>query len=220
MIPPARTRRRRVQRRKPSAIALERRRELQAAAIRSISERGFSAVTVAMICEEAGFSRGLIGHYFKGKDDLLLEAIQAMSSELAEANKNAVRAAGKDPLDRLHAVIRSSFTPPGFTREKVMVWVALVGSAPWSPQLASIYRDLWRGYRTGIATLMKRAAQERGVQIDADLAALTFSQLIEGFWVGWAADPKAVDAARAEKACHDVVDRLFGISGKHRMQKL
>jgi TetR/AcrR family transcriptional repressor of bet genes len=213
---PVPIRRRQQQRRKPSAIAVERRRDLREAAIRSITEKGFSAVTVAMICEEAGFSRGLIGHYFKGKDDLLLEAIQGMSSELAEANKKAVIAAGNDPLDRLHAIVKSSFTPPGFTREKVMVWVALVGSAPWSPQLASIYRDLWRTYRAGIAKLMRRAAQEHGVEIDAELAALTFSQLIEGFWSGWAADPVAVDAAQAERACHDMIDRLFGLAGRSR----
>lgn len=207
-------RRRTAQRRKPSAIAIERRRDLQEAAIRSIAAKGFAAVTVAMICEEAGFSRGLIGHYFKGKDDLLLEAIQGVSSELAEANRRAAKAAGKDPIERLHAVVKSSFSPPGFTREKVLVWVALAGNAPWSPQLATIYRDLWRDYRSGIAGLMKRAAQARGVAIDADLAALTFSQLIEGFWVGWAADPVAVDKARAEKACHDLVDRMLGIQTK------
>jgi AcrR family transcriptional regulator len=207
-------RRRVAQRRKPSAIAIERRRDLQEAAIRSIAAKGFTAVTVAMICEEAGFSRGLIGHYFKGKDDLLLEAIQGMSSELAEANRKAAAAAGKDPIKRLHAVIKSSFSPPGFTREKVLVWVALVGNAPWSPQLATIYRDLWGGYRTGIAGLMKRAAQARGVQIDAELAALAFSQLIEGFWVGWAADPVAVDKAQAEKACHNMVNHLLGIDAE------
>lgn len=207
-------RRRVAQRRKPSAIALERRRDLQEAAIRSIASKGFTAVTVAMICEEAGFSRGLIGHYFKGKDDLLLEAIQGVSSELADANRRAAKSAGKDPIERLHAVVKSSFSPPGFTREKVLVWVALAGNAPWSPQLAAIYRDLWRNYRTGIAGLMKRAAQARGVDIDADLAALTFSQMIEGFWVGWAADPVAVDKARAEKACHELVDRMLGISSR------
>jgi TetR/AcrR family transcriptional repressor of bet genes len=207
-------RRRLAQRRKPSAIAIERRRDLQEAAIRSIAAKGFAAVTVAMICEEAGFSRGLIGHYFKGKDDLLLEAIQGVSSELADANRRAAKAAGKDPIERLHAVVKSSFSPPGFTREKVLVWVALAGNAPWSPQLATIYRDLWRDYRSGIAGLMKRAAQARGVAIDADLAALTFSQVIEGFWIGWAADPVAVDKARAEKACHDLVDRMLGIETK------
>jgi TetR/AcrR family transcriptional repressor of bet genes len=207
-------RRRLAQRRKPSAIAIERRRDLQEAAIRSIAAKGFAAVTVAMICEEAGFSRGLIGHYFKGKDDLLLEAIQGVSSELADANRRAAKAAGKDPIERLHAVVKSSFSPPGFTREKVLVWVALAGNAPWSPQLATIYRDLWRDYRSGIAGLIKRAAQARGVAVDADLAALTFSQVIEGFWVGWAADPVAVDKARAEKACHDLVDRMLGVEAK------
>ena len=207
-------RRRVVQRRKPSAIAMERRRDLQEAAIRSIAAKGFAAVTVAMICEEAGFSRGLIGHYFKGKDDLLLEAIQGVSSELAEANRRAAKAAGKDPVERLHAVVRSSFSPPGFTREKVLVWVALAGNAPWSPQLATIYRDLWRDYRSGIAGLMKRAGQVHGLHIDAELSALTFSQIIEGFWVGWAADPVAVDKAQAEKACHEMVDRMLGIQPK------
>jgi TetR/AcrR family transcriptional repressor of bet genes len=208
------SRRRVAQRRKPSSIAMERRRDLQEAAIRSIAAKGFAAVTVATICEEAGFSRGLIGHYFKGKDDLLLEAIQGVSSELAQANKKAAQAAGKDPIKRLHAVVKSSFSPPGFTREKVLVWVALAGNAPWSPQLATIYRDLWRDYRAGIARLMKRAGQARGVQIDAELAALAFSQAIEGFWVGWAADPVAVDKAQAEQACHLMVNQLLGIDAK------
>lgn len=203
-------RRRPKPRRKPSAIAIERRRELQEAAIRSIADKGFANVTVAMICEEAGFSRGLIGHYFKGKDDLLMEAIQGMSSGVADANRKAVQAAGKDPYERLHAVVKSSFSPPGFTPDKVGVWVALVGSARWSPQLAAIYRQLWRNYRAGIASLMKAAAAERGIEIDADLAALTFSQLIEGFWVGWAADPVAVNKSHAEKACHNMVDLLLG----------
>ncbi|MCW5750017.1 MAG: TetR family transcriptional regulator C-terminal domain-containing protein [Alphaproteobacteria bacterium] len=196
-------------RRKPSGIAIERRQDLRDAAVRSIAKHGYAGVTVSMICEEAGFSRGLIGHYFKGKDDLLLEAIRAMSMDVARANQAAVRAAGKDPRDRLHAVVRSSFSPPGFSADQVAVWVALVGSARWSPSLRAIYRDLWRGYRAGISKLMRQAAEQRGIAIDAELAALSFSQLIEGFWVGWAADPVAVDRARAEKACHLLVDMLL-----------
>jgi len=195
--------------RKQSATAMERRRELQEAAIQAIAQYGVSAVTVSTICEMAGFSRGLIGHYFKGKDDLLAEAIQAFSARLAEANREAANAAGTDPVKRLHAVIHSSFSPPGFTRERVLVWVALVGSAPWSPVLARIYRDLWRKYRAGIARLLRRAAEDRGVALDAEVAALMFSQAIEGFWVGWAADPSAVNKAKAEAACHLMLDGLL-----------
>jgi AcrR family transcriptional regulator len=197
-------------RRKPSVIAIERRRALQEAAIRSIAEKGYAAVTVAMICDEAGFSRGLIGHYFKGKDDLLLEAINGFTAELSEATRRAVEAAGSDPYDRLHAVVKSSFSPPGFTPEKAAVWSALAGSARWSPALASLYQELWKDYRAGIAGLMKRAAAERKLQIDVNLAALLFSQMIEGFWIGWVADPVSVKRADAEKACHGMVDLLLG----------
>src|SRR3954468_1877231 len=105
------------QQRKPSRIAQERKQDLIEAAIRNIADHGYDAVTVATICEEAGFSRGLIGHYFSGKDELLLEAIQRFSTQLAEANHDAAEAAGSDPVNRLHAIVRSSFSPPGFTRE-------------------------------------------------------------------------------------------------------
>lgn len=210
-IPRPVPRRRTGPKRRQSAIAIARRRDLQEAAIRSIAARGFAAVTVSTICEEAGFSRGLLGHYFERKDDLLLEAIQGVSSDLAQANSAAAKAAGNDPVKQLHAVVTSSFSPPGFMREKVLVWVALAGNAPWSPQLATIYRDLWRNYRRGIMGLMKRAARRRGITIDAELAALTFSQVIEGFWIGWAADPGAVNKAQLERACHNLVDQLLGV---------
>src|ERR1700722_6351902 len=114
------------QTRKPSRIAEERKRDLIQAAIRDIAAHGYDAVTVATICERAGFSRGLIGHYFAGKDDLLLEAVKTVASDLGAAIRSAARAAGDDSAARLHALITASFTPPGFAPEHVAVWVALV----------------------------------------------------------------------------------------------
>src|SRR5579884_1598608 len=95
------------QNRKPSRIAQERRRNLIDAAIRDIAAQGYDAVTVATICEEAGFSRGLIGHYFRGKDELLLAAVKTVADELGAAIREATRAAAPDPVDRLHALIRA-----------------------------------------------------------------------------------------------------------------
>jgi AcrR family transcriptional regulator len=143
---------------KPTAIAVERRRELQEAAIRCIAEKGYANVTVAIICDEAGFSRGLIGHYFKGKDDLVLEAINTFAAELAAATRSAVEAAGSDPANRLHAVVKSSFSPPGFSPQKAAVWAALAGSAKWSEPLSETYKELWRDYRVGISGLFERLA--------------------------------------------------------------
>jgi TetR/AcrR family transcriptional repressor of bet genes len=194
----------------PSAIAIERRGELQEAAIRCIAERGYAAVTVAMICDEAGFSRGLIGHYFKGKDALVLEAIKGFTTQLAEATRRSVEAAGANPVDRLHAVVKSSFSPPGFTPNQASVWVALAGSAKWSEPLAQMYRQLWSDYRAGIAGLFERSAAQKKCTIDAEAAALIFSRMIEGFWVGWVADPDMMTVAQAERACHEMLDLLLG----------
>lgn len=195
---------------KPSAIAVERRRELQEAAIRCIADKGYAAVTVAMICDEAGFSRGLIGHYFKGKDALVLEAIDGFVAQLTQATRRAVDDAGIAPADRLHAVVRSSFSPPAFSPQNAAVWATLAGSAKWSAPLAKTYRELWRGYRVGISSLFQRAALERKITIDADATALVFSRMIEGFWIGWVADPQMMTVAEAERACHGLLDLLLG----------
>jgi TetR/AcrR family transcriptional repressor of bet genes len=84
------------QKRPPSRIAVERRRNLIDAAISNIAEYGYDSVTVATICEEAGFSRGLIGHYFDGKDGLLLEAVRSVASDLGDAINQVANSAGRD----------------------------------------------------------------------------------------------------------------------------
>jgi len=191
-------------------ISEVRKRDLINAAIASISDVGYNDVTVQAICNAAGFSRGLIGHYFKGKDALLFEAVKAVAAELGGSTRKAASAAGADPLGRLHAVVHASFNPPGFTEENVSVWVSLAGNARWSEELASLYRELWRGYRKAIERLMESAARACQVDIDAATAALTYTQLIEGLWIGWAADPDEVTRERAEAACHCYLDTLFG----------
>jgi TetR/AcrR family transcriptional regulator, transcriptional repressor of bet genes len=193
----------------PSRISQERRRDLIDAAISSIAAVGYNDVTVQSICEAAGFSRGLIGHYFAGKDELLLHAVRQVAQELEEATRAAVEAVGPNALERLHAVVEASFSEPSFTAERVSVWVALAGTARWSPPLAEVYRELWRSYRAAIQRLMLRAAEERGVTLDADRAALTFSRLIEGFYIGWADDPVAVTPAGAKAACHEFLELRF-----------
>jgi TetR/AcrR family transcriptional repressor of bet genes len=201
---------RRMRSRKPSRISEERRGDLIQAAISAISQVGYGNVTVQTIGEEAGFSRGLVGHYFEGKDALLLEAVKHVAKKLGDATRAAAREAGPDPLARLHAVVRASFNPPGFTEEHVAVWTALAGSARWSRPLGAIYRELWRDYRQAIARLMSRCAAERKLAINVERSALAFSQLIEGLWIGCACDPLAVSPEEGEAACREFLDRLLG----------
>jgi TetR/AcrR family transcriptional repressor of bet genes len=195
---------------KLSRIAVERRQNLIDAAIRSIARNGYEAVTLATICDEAGFSRGLIGHYFSGKEELLLEAARSITESLGDAQRRAVAAAGPNPLMRLHAIIDASFTAAELTPEKIAIWVALIGKVHWSKSLSEIYSNLWRGYRTNIGRLFARAAEQRELQIDVEEVTLGFSQLIEGMWVGLTADPLSITPDKAAKICHSYIDMVFG----------
>lgn len=185
------------------------RQEFVVAVMKAIAEHGYKDVTVATICEAAGFSRGLIAHYFPGKDALLLHAVSEVAKDFEQATRAAAEAAGPDSLARLHGIVTASFRAPVFTPEKVLVWVALASTSRWSPELAEIYRKLYRPYRRGLAHLMRRAADARAVKINPDRLALTLTQLTEGLWAGWAADPKTVSAAEGEAACHDLLDAFF-----------
>ncbi|WP_156928723.1 TetR family transcriptional regulator C-terminal domain-containing protein [Bradyrhizobium sp. th.b2] len=185
------------------------RQEFVVAVMKAIAEHGYKDVTVATICEAAGFSRGLIAHYFPGKDALLLHAVGEVAKDFEQATRAAADAAGPDPLERLRGIVTASFRAPVFTPEKVLVWVALASTSRWSPELAEIYRKLYRPYRRGLAHLMQRAAEARGLKINPDRLALTLTQLTEGLWAGWAADPKTVSAAEGEAACHDLLDAFF-----------
>jgi AcrR family transcriptional regulator len=186
------------------------RQEFVAAVMRSLAQNGYKDLTVATISEAGGFSRGLIAHYFPSKNALLLHAVEQVAKDFEEATRGAVAAAGPEAIDRLHAVVVASFRPPVFTPERVLVWVALASTSRWSPELAGVYRKLYRPYRRGLARLIRKAAEARGAKLDAERLAMTLTQLVEGWWSGWAADPENVSPEKGEAACHALLDAFFG----------
>lgn len=189
---------------------IARRQDLIRGTIESIARLGYQNSTVQTICEAAGLSRGLIGHYFKGKDELLLEAFRYLIEQLGEETRKAIRAVGPDPLQRLLAVISTTFRAPVLQGDQAAVWLAFWGVARWHPEMRQLHCKLWRGYRAWIARLIAAAAAERGLEVDAQRAAITFSQLVDGLWIGLVMDDEAYSPETAEAILHDWVLNLFG----------
>src|SRR6188508_5597 len=94
---------------KRTKTIIARRQDLIQGTIKSIANLGYGNSTVQTICEAAGLSRGLIGHYFKGKDDLLIEAFRHHCAQADEEMRQAIRAVGEDPLQRLLAATAVTF---------------------------------------------------------------------------------------------------------------
>jgi TetR/AcrR family transcriptional repressor of bet genes len=176
----------------------ERREDLIHGTIKSIAAVGFNESTVVSICEAAGLSRGLIGYYFKGKDELLLEAYRYLAEQESEEGRQAAEAAGADALLQLLKTIEFFFQRIRRGSEESLVMLACRGVAPWNTDMREVTRSFWRQYRIWVETTMSRAAAERNRSIDAKGAAITFAQLCDGLWMGWIQDPEAYSLDEAE----------------------
>jgi TetR/AcrR family transcriptional repressor of bet genes len=195
---------------KRTQTIIARRQDLIQGTIKSIATLGYHNSTVQTICEAAGLSRGLIGHYFKGKEDLLLEAFRNQTAEADEDTRQAIRAVGEDPLQRLLAATSVTFTRSDTSPGEALVWLAFCGVAPWNANMLELHHKLYRKYRSWIQRMMEQAAAERNLQIDAKRAALTYAQMIDGFWIGWIIDKDAYTPAEANEIVCDWVLDLFG----------
>jgi len=162
-----------------------RRHDLIQGALRSIALHGFQNSTVQTISEEAGVSRGLMAHYFDSKEDLLLATFQYLARNLDTEVRRRVRCVGRDPLLRLMAVAAATFSEANSDRGHAKVWLAFWGIATWKPEALALHRRLWGDYRRSIERLMERAANERGLVFDTKAAALVFTQLVDGLYLGW-----------------------------------
>lgn len=173
-----------------------RRQDLVQGTIRSIAALGYADSTVQTICEAANVSRGLIGHYFAGKDALLLEAFRHLCDKQDVEMRDAIREAGEDALERLLTATRVSFQSAA-SRDTALVWLALSGVAPWNPQFTELHQTLYRRYRGWIERIMMQAALDRGITLNARHAALTYVQMVDGFWIGWLMDHEAYSLEEA-----------------------
>jgi TetR/AcrR family transcriptional repressor of bet genes len=189
---------------------MERRDDLIQGTIRSIAAIGYNDSTVNTICEAAGLSRGLIGYYFKGKDELLIEAYRYLTAQADDEARKAVRGAGSDPLQRLLAANSMNFRRLATEKEASLVSYACLGVAPWNPGMMGLTHELWRKYRKWIERMIAEAAAERDLEINARKAAITYVQLADGLWWGCLLDPEAYSLEEAEEIVRDWVLELLG----------
>src|SRR5215470_5667014 len=81
---------------------------LIATAARLFSERGYTAVGVAEICDEAGLKKGSFYHFFETKLDLVLQALDCYARGYDEAIARGLlcteRCAREQLVEVLHAM--------------------------------------------------------------------------------------------------------------------
>jgi AcrR family transcriptional regulator len=171
------------------------RRVLEAAA-QIVAERGIDGVTLAEAGERAGYSRGLPGHYFGSKDEMLAAMAESIIEEFGEARRTRQR--GKTGLASLMAAIDAYFERPAMGAAKVRAFTAVLMGAAHKPALAQAVADFNRDTATDLGRLIQTGIEAGDIRPDLDprTQALILMASLRGIMAQWVLDPDGIDLAQ------------------------
>ncbi|MEU5871248.1 TetR/AcrR family transcriptional regulator [Glycomyces sp. NPDC047369] len=188
-----------------------RRAQMAAAVHRLIAHDGLDAATMSAVAREAGFSVGLVQHYFASKDDLLLFAYERITADLlarvaartaeGEAAGRSIRAIMLDCLCELLPL-----DPP--RRGEHRVSRAFQARAMDVPTAAAVAVATSAVLRDRVAQGIENGKEcgETGPATDAGLAAVELTALVDGL-----ADLVYREPDRATTAGAILADRLTAV---------
>ncbi|HLN04731.1 MAG TPA: TetR/AcrR family transcriptional regulator [Acidimicrobiales bacterium] len=174
----------------------ERREEVLEAAWRLMARVGIDRVSIREIAAEAGYSTGVIAHYFKNKDDVLLSALQLVNSQ--EIERVACSTAGMRGLAAVRTAIEEVL-PVGEERQLEMtVWMSFWGRAVGDERLAAIQRRSYGEWRSLLRGHLEEAVADREVRSDLDCAdeAARTAALIDGLGIQAMLEPERMTARK------------------------
>ena len=120
----------------------QRRDEIALVACRVVARYGFSQATIVRIAREAGYTTGMVAHYFDTKQDIIVAALRLILRRIEE---RLTRGAGEPQTDLL-AVLTEALPVDETRFMECAVWVAFWGQVPADRRLRRINAWLHREY--------------------------------------------------------------------------
>jgi AcrR family transcriptional regulator len=192
----------------------ERREEVLEATWRLMARVGIDRVSIREIAAEAGYSTGVIAHYFRNKDDVLLSALRLLNSQEVERVERAT--AGLRGLTALQAAI-GEVLPVGNERKLEMtVWMSFWGRAVGDASLATFQRRSYGEWCSLLRGHFEEAVADTELPHDLDCAdeAARTAALIDGLSIQAMLEPERMTARKVV----DIMDshlRSFAARERH-----
>lgn len=173
------------------------------ALMRLIERDGAEAVSMRAVAAEAGWSTGVLAHYFADKDALLTYAFELVWERgAARADRRA--AAGRDPAATLRALLSELLPLDPERRREARLWFAFLERARTGPAMADVVRrryDLWSERLEGA---LLTAGHEPD---DAAALALELMALVDGLTIQALTGPRRLGPTAQERALDAALTR-------------
>ncbi|MEZ0071057.1 TetR/AcrR family transcriptional regulator [Planotetraspora sp. GP83] len=186
----------------------ERRGEVVAAARRIILRDGIEAATTRAIAKEAGYSNGVLTHYFADKDDILVSALEASHRRIAE--RLADKLSGLGGLAALREVLLDNVPLDDDRVQETGLEIGFWGRSLTSPDLLEVQRREAAELRYLVLSLLQSAAEAGEIRTDEDLEDIAerLLALVDGLSVHRLLYPGRVTDDRLERLILRELDHL------------
>jgi AcrR family transcriptional regulator len=147
-------------------IALLRKRQITGAAYEIIAEKGYYNFTMMDIAKRAGVSSGLIHHYFKDKENMLVTLLREMQQSVRAGTEKAIEEV-PGPKEKLEVFMDRAFDLAEAQREYLYVTYDFLTQIKFNERMKRIMSKLYRGYRETMVEIL-REGKAQGVFKDVD----------------------------------------------------
>jgi AcrR family transcriptional regulator len=183
-----------------------RKRKLIEAAAQCLAELGHAGTSVRAVAARANVSPGLVTHHFKGIDELIVATYGHVADQVAAVLNQAIDDATGGAEAKLRAFIDASFKPPVLDRDLLAVWLSFWSLVRRDPGVRKVHKQVYVDYRRRLEALIGSIAKDRRFKIDAHLAALALTAMLDGLWLELCLDPTTFSTSDALRIAHAWVD--------------
>ncbi|HLU73890.1 MAG TPA: TetR/AcrR family transcriptional regulator [Nonomuraea sp.] len=149
----------------------ERRAEVLSAARRVIARDGLDAATTRAIAKEAGYSNGVLAHYFTDKDDILLSALRQSHQRIRE--RLARKVEGVTGLAALRELLLDNLPLDAERTQETRLEVSFWSRSLASERLADVQRSEAAELRAAVRDLLAQAKAAGELSTDQNLDDVT-----------------------------------------------
>lgn len=162
----------------------DRRIEVAKAAWQVIIREGLDRTSMRAIAQELGSSTGVVTHYFRDKEDLILFALGLVFENVASEMKACVK--GQQGIDRLEQMIFVALPLDLIDRDDWKVWIAFLGYSIGREHLIQEHRKRYDLLRQIISQELADLQSTNLIRADLDLTleANALVALVDGIGAG------------------------------------
>ena len=183
-----------------------RRKEIAMLTLEVMRAVGIENASIRGIAQRGGLSMGVLTHYFKTKDDLIVFTFRWLA-EHTFAQLDRLLDDHHPGLRRLEAAINAVLPQPG-EPAALALWMSLWDRAVRNPAFAREHRDYYRRWRTYVRKFLQDAIRlkEAPARLDLDTATDLIVAGADGLWLAMTLEPRRFSKAQRQVLLRQLID--------------